>query len=46
MNLNIPFHFIQVLLSEMKHSTKDEYFPNHNYFTMIYLLPKQGLNHK
>jgi hypothetical protein len=46
MNLNMLFDFIQVILSKKKHSTKDDYFSTHIKFTIIYLLPKQGLNHK
>jgi hypothetical protein len=39
------FDFIQALLSKRKQSTKD-YFSTHIKFTTIYLLSKQGLNHK
>jgi hypothetical protein len=45
-NLTLLFHFIQVLISERKHSTKHEYFHSHILFTTIYLLPKEILNHR
>jgi hypothetical protein len=41
MRLNILimlYDFIQVLISKEKHSTKDEDFPRHILFTIIYLL--------
>jgi hypothetical protein len=46
MNLKMLFDFIQVLLSKMKHSTKDDYLFTRIKFIIIYLLPKEGLNHK
>jgi hypothetical protein len=38
--------FMQVLNCTRKHSTKNEYFPSHILFTIIYLLPKEILNHR
>jgi hypothetical protein len=44
MNLIMIFDFMQVLNSKIKHSTKNEYFPKHIIFTIIYLLQEQKLN--
>jgi hypothetical protein len=44
MNLNILSEFMQVLNSSSKHSIKNEYFPKHAQFTIIYLLQRQKLN--
>jgi inosine-uridine nucleoside N-ribohydrolase len=45
-NLTLLFDFIHVLMSKRKHSTQYEYFPTHDLFTTIYLLPKEILNHR
>jgi hypothetical protein len=37
---------MQVLNSTRKHSTKNEYFPSHILFTIIYLLSEEILNHR
>ncbi len=34
------------MLSSFMHPTKNEYFPMHILFTLIYLLQEQKLNHK
>jgi hypothetical protein len=44
MNLNKFPGFMQVLNSIRKNSTKNEYFPTHIIFTIIYLLQEQKLN--
>jgi hypothetical protein len=46
MNLNMLSGFMQVLHITRKHYTKNEYFPKHIIFTIIYLLQKQKLNHR
>jgi hypothetical protein len=38
--------FIQVIYHIRKHPTKNEYFPKHILFTIIYLLREQILNHR
>jgi hypothetical protein len=45
MSLKQLYDFIQVLNSIRKHTTKNECFPMHILFTIIYLLHKQKLNH-
>jgi hypothetical protein len=38
--------FMQILNIKKKHSTKNECFPKHIPFTIIYLLQEQKLNHR
>jgi hypothetical protein len=45
-NLTTGYNLLQVLIIKRSYSTKDDYFSPHIQFTPIYLLPKQGLNHK
>jgi hypothetical protein len=44
MNLNILSDFMQVLNIRRKHFTKNEYFPKHILFTIIYKWQEQKLN--
>jgi hypothetical protein len=44
-NLNMFSDFIQVLNIKRKHSTKNDHFPKHILFTIIYLSQEQNLNH-
>jgi hypothetical protein len=46
MSLNKFYDFMQVLNSIRKHPTKNEYFPKHILFTIIYLLQEQILTHR
>jgi hypothetical protein len=41
MNLIMLSYFIQTLYSKSKYSTKNEYFPKHIQFTIIYLLQEK-----
>jgi hypothetical protein len=45
MNLTMLYDYMQVLHSIRKPCTKNEYFPMHILFTIIYLLLEQKLNH-
>jgi hypothetical protein len=45
MSLNKLYNFLQVLNSIRKHPTKNECFPMHILFTIIYFLHEQKLNH-
>ncbi len=45
-SLNHFYDFIPVLNSLRNHPTKNEYFPMHILFTIIYLLQKQKLTHR
>jgi hypothetical protein len=45
MNLIILSYFMHVLNSTRKYYTKNEYFPMHILFTIVYLLQEQELNH-
>jgi hypothetical protein len=45
MNLNMLSHFMQVLYIKRKHYTKNDHFPRHIQFYIIYSLQKQKLNH-
>jgi hypothetical protein len=42
--LTLFYDFVHVLHSIRKHPTKNEYFPMHTLFTIIYLLQDQKLN--
>jgi hypothetical protein len=46
MNLNMLSEFMQVLNSNRKHPTKNEYFPTHILFTTFYLLQEQKSIHR
>jgi hypothetical protein len=46
MTLNMLFDFMQVLNSNRKHPTRNEYFPMHILFTTFYLMHEQKLNPK
>jgi hypothetical protein len=38
MNLNMLYDFMQALKIKRNHPTKNEYFPKHILFTIIYLM--------
>jgi hypothetical protein len=42
--LNMLFDFMQVLNSQKKHSTRNEYFSMYILFTTLYLMQEQKLN--
>jgi hypothetical protein len=46
MSLNKLYDFMHALNSIRKHPTKNECFPMHISFTIIYLLHGQKLNHE